>query len=122
MVILKYLLAGILSFSVLAGNCQEAGSAQAFFEKGLTFSQNHEVQKAYTFFIKSLNQSQSEKNWNLFVKSLNELGSINSLLNGSQQAELFERAKGSFQLLKGYPENSDLAQLHQYTGDYYSNL
>ncbi len=69
-----------------------------------------------------MNLSRQDKDWELYIKSVNKLASIDFNGKGEKQKQVFSWLKEAAEILKDSKKSDPLAQLHFNVGQFYSNL
>ncbi|HZB14490.1 MAG TPA: tetratricopeptide repeat protein, partial [Chryseolinea sp.] len=114
---------------------QVTDSAQSLYRMGESFV-SRDPDKAFQFFERAMNEAQQKGEWSIYLLSVNKLASLDiddqlrhSQSSGTLSADLerqeekvFALLKESVKILKNAKEDSILAQLHFYTGEYYNRI
>jgi CHAT domain-containing protein len=113
----------IMIAAILHGHVFSQGNSTAlsFYNSGAALvSKNPE--QAFHLLEKAMNIAQKNKDWDLYLKSINALASVDFDGRSELQDQVFEWAIGATNNLKGVQKTDELAQLHFNLGNFYSDL
>ena len=97
---------------------QAADSARSLYLNGEALTIKN-PNKAFQFLERAMNAAQQNKEWSIYLLSVNKLASLDL---DDQEEKIFEWLKEAVEVLKNSMEDSTLAQLHFNTGEYYNKL
>ncbi len=97
---------------------QAADSARSLYLSGEALAIKN-PNKAFQFLERAMNLAQQNKEWSIYLLSVNKLASLDL---DDREEKIFEWLKEAVQVLKDSKEDSTLAQLHFSTGEYYNKL
>ena len=100
---------------------QETASALSFYNTGESLVEKN-PDKAFQALEKAMDLSRKNKDWELYIKSLNSLASLKSTAQGEQKIKIFDWLKEAAKVLKNQRETEQLALFHYNVASYYNDL
>jgi len=100
---------------------QGDASALALYNTGESLVKTN-PEKAFKTFEKSMELAQADKEWDLYIKSLNSLAFLKLKDQGDLKIKVFDWLKVAPNLLKDSKETEELALLHYNIASYYNDL
>ena len=95
--------------------------AITFYRAGESFAKHKDSGKAFESFKDAMKLARENKTWDVYLLSVNGLASLN-LNQEDKEDKVFGWLKEAVEVLKDAKEDSTLAQLHFYTGEFYNRL
>ncbi len=100
---------------------QAQKSALSFYNSGVSFKKK-DPEKSFQLLEKALQLSQENKDWDIYVRSINELASLSFNLGEEKQNVVFNWTKEALKNSEGSKKTNAVAELHFNAGEFYRRL